>query len=779
MRMCYIAIFTSVFLTFSFPAAAQNLFYYTYGPKKISLEPSPDKISLRLAGSATRADVFRVLSPFGSVERVEAVSAVSELYVATIKQASVRDVVSTLRNQPAVEIANPVYLIEGAEAVPYDHFLTRFRPSVSREEVEALNRRYGVEIVRVSSATPGLYTFRVTPNSNRSVLELAQVYYESLPSLYSLPDFIMEIEFLGDPSDTYYTYQYYLNNSNGVDIDAPEAWGITTGVDPVTVAVLDQGVSSHEDLDSNRLVSGYDAFGTSGGAPGGNESHGMAAAGIATAAHNGIGIAGVAPNVNVMPIRISDDYGESTTVNGVAQAIDHAWSNGADVLSNSWAYPSCEPNLHPQVVDALQNALTDGRGGYGSVVVFAAGNNANRSSGNNGCVQFPANGAGVLAVGAVSEAGGIQDYSPRDTELDLVAPSGGIGSSLPDELCSGEYHRKMELSGDVWTLDIAGSAGYSPGDYRTCPPYNYTEYVWQTLAGEPTPTDHYSSHFGGTSAAAPQVSGIAALMLSSAAATTISANAVADTIRSTATDMGVSGYDQDYGYGRANAYNALFSLRLKDIDIAGPTCLEPNESGTFSAQTVSGVKSLHYQWYYYSECNTLSTASTGPEPMGPSCGSWTAYGGDQEQISVSNDTDFQLKVEAWDATNTTVISSIHYVTIDPYNACGFAKSANGPDSSPADAGPASKKPSQFVLRDNYPNPFNPATKIRFGMPEVAHVRLVIHNVLGREVARLVDERRAAGYHQVTFNSGDLPSGVYIYTITAGSFTDSGRMVLLK
>ncbi len=88
-------------------------------------------------------------------------------------------------------------------------------------------------------------------------------------------------------------------------------------------------------------------------------------------------------------------------------------------------------------------------------------------------------------------------------------------------------------------------------------------------------------------------------------------------------------------------------------------------------------------------------------------------------------------------------------------------------------------PSTFQLLQNYPNPFNPKTEIRSQMSEVRHVRLVIYDLLGREVAVLVDERRAAGDYQDTLDGSGLASGVYIYRLTAGSFVQSRKMILLK
>ncbi len=86
---------------------------------------------------------------------------------------------------------------------------------------------------------------------------------------------------------------------------------------------------------------------------------------------------------------------------------------------------------------------------------------------------------------------------------------------------------------------------------------------------------------------------------------------------------------------------------------------------------------------------------------------------------------------------------------------------------------------EFRLHPNFPNPFNPSTTIAYEIPVTADVRLSVFNVVGQEVAVLVNDMQVSGHHSVSFDAGTLPSGVYSHLITAGMFTRMGRMILLR
>ena len=88
-------------------------------------------------------------------------------------------------------------------------------------------------------------------------------------------------------------------------------------------------------------------------------------------------------------------------------------------------------------------------------------------------------------------------------------------------------------------------------------------------------------------------------------------------------------------------------------------------------------------------------------------------------------------------------------------------------------------PSDFKLYSNYPNPFNPSTKIRYAIPQTAFTMLKVYSITGKEVATLINEEKTPGVYEVNFDGANLSSGVYIYRLQAGNFTDVKEMVLLK
>ena len=98
---------------------------------------------------------------------------------------------------------------------------------------------------------------------------------------------------------------------------------------------------------------------------------------------------------------------------------------------------------------------------------------------------------------------------------------------------------------------------------------------------------------------------------------------------------------------------------------------------------------------------------------------------------------------------------------------------------PVSATPMAAVPTVFALHQNYPNPFNPTTEIKYDLPKDVYVTLKVYNVLGAEVATLVDADQEASFYTVQWDAKDLASGVYFCTLSAGDFNAVKKMVFLK
>ena len=235
-------------------------------------------------------------------------------------------------------------------------------------------------------------------NTGDEVINLCNTLFDNGVVSIAEPVFIRLIKSSTDP---FQNQQWYEQNNGqsggtvGADLKATLAWNLGYSGCGITVAVIDEGVDlNHADLSAN-LLSGYDATGNnSAGGCNAGDSHGTKCAGIIAAVHNNIGIEGIAYNSKIIPIRIAfkNTSGDWVTNDSwLSSGIDQAVSMGADILSNSWSGGS--PSI--QIDLAIQNAVTNGRNGKGSIVLFAAGN-------YNTALAYPASNPNVIAVGKLS-----------------------------------------------------------------------------------------------------------------------------------------------------------------------------------------------------------------------------------------------------------------------------------------------------------------------------------------------------------------------------------------
>ncbi len=293
----------------------------------------------------------------------------------------------------------------------------------------------------------------------------------------------------------------------------PEAWDLVEVSSDIVVAVIDDGVDlGHPDLN---LVKGFDPDGSTGG--GARGSHGTAVAGnVGAIKDNNKGVVGTAPGVKIMPV-----FSGGTTSN-MANAIDVAVANGANVLSNSWGWvgvPSTD--IENAIVDAIDKGVT---------VVFAAANGPDRPPFTYQ-VAFPASlnaTTDVIAVGA---------SSPTDEHK---SASSSDGSTFWGSSYVGEGPDVVAPSPWSYSTDRSGNAGYNDGS-----------------AIDPSDPDSkdYTPTFGGTSSSTPKVSGIVALILS--ANPGLTPKQVKEILRNSADDIDAPGIDDKTGAGRVNAEKAV------------------------------------------------------------------------------------------------------------------------------------------------------------------------------------------------------------------------------
>jgi len=302
-----------------------------------------------------------------------------------------------------------------------------------------------------------------------------------------------------DPDFSLYQWHYRA-------ISLPQAWDVSTGQDaPVTVAVIDTGISpSHPDL-AGELVPGWD-FVDNDSDPidtPARSSHGTHVAGtIAAATNNGIGVAGVSWGAMIMPVRVLDSGGNGSyflVMKGIEWAVQH----GAQVINMSLG-----GTIYPG--EAFEAIIRDAYS-RGIALVAATGNESSQT------VLYPAAFPEVIAVGATLRDNSLAPYSNVGPQVTVTAPGGNTAPYPPDGVFSTALRRVSTGSGYTW------ENGYE--------------------------------FMHGTSMATPHVSGLAALLLSRFGP--MSPDAVAALMSDTSMDLGVDGYDHDFGAGLVNAYAAL------------------------------------------------------------------------------------------------------------------------------------------------------------------------------------------------------------------------------
>ena len=535
-------------------------FYYAFGDK-IELSPIPNKQYIVKSEAVSKSKFESLLiDVLGNISIDWATENICRVEFLELKD---NDQIDQLLTDNSIVCINNAYLLsDNFEIGITNEVVIKFKDEVNSVERKELLENFGLNIAKSTK----IYDILTIPKS-KSTIKIANSLYETNFFEFAYPNIICKAESFGHyPNDPYFQYQFACHNTgqtvNGhtgsidADIDAPEAWNITKGSANIIVAVFDEGVTSnHPDLPNTRQIrlngSNFGSGNPDDPSPTGNSNHGNACAGVIGATmDNNIGIAGIAPNCKILPLR----WDSNTLPDGMADGIVFATDNGANIISNSWGYNSYVLNFLPAIVAAIEYAISNN-----VVVVFAAGNNARHYLCNDdGFVQFPANSyiEGLITVGASDRYDMQSDYSPTSSKIDVVAPSHRAypPESYSNLTCGGINGETLEM----WTIDIPGNVGYNPWPSSgTHPPT-----TGEILPNTGNDYFSYTGRFGGTSHACPVVAGVAALMLS--INPLLTPQDVYSTIVGTADKIGgyayINGRCSNTGYGRVNAYNAVVSL---------------------------------------------------------------------------------------------------------------------------------------------------------------------------------------------------------------------------
>ena len=541
-------------------AAAGNGLYYYYKGEKMPIAVDSSKLFILSSESFEETEEILESKYPGVSLAPQGRMNIEGFEVLEINgNADYKQLATLLKQDSIISCVNPVIL--SADSTPVyvgKTFVCRFHPSTSWITIDSLIKHYDLNTVRESEYMAGEYLLQIPDRADFSVFEISNSFYTLDLVDYCHPDFYAPVIYDSyQPQDYYYSYQKTIQMIVGFQGYENAAWEITKGDSNISVAILDDGFEFHEDLDTNRFLPGYD-FVDDDNDPSysytdSTEFHGMAIAGLIFGLHNNItphddpgskdatevsdfmSVAGLCPRCSFIPVRMFSEMAPSSQV---ALSINFAWQNGAAVINNCWTW-----NGDPvdNIDAAIDSAYQFGRNGLGWVVVLSAGN-------WSGEMKWPKTKETVFSVGAIDTNGIQYGYSCSSDSLDLVAPSGGCGIPRPGDTLEGF---------GVWTTDRMDDFGYIPLEYDRCRPINNVNYVCA---------------FQGTSAAAPLVSGTAALLLSRRP--DLSVAQVFDILKSSAEinislNPPITPPNYWYGYGMVHTLRALLAISRGDADNTG------------------------------------------------------------------------------------------------------------------------------------------------------------------------------------------------------------------
>jgi serine protease len=404
------------------------------------------------------------------------------------------------------------------------HIVVKFAPSVSARDMQLMARE--VDATRLAKPSYADFYYVRIPADVDPVAAAARLAEEP-DVVYAEPDAMVFPTYV--PNDPYYKYQWHFKK-----IGMEQAWDVNHGASSkVIVAVVDTGVAylnkgsfaQAPDLAGTSFVAGYD-FVWDTAEPIDFDGHGTHVTGtIAQTTNNGLGVAGMAFNAKIMPVKVlytdwdetwnaPDPYGASTTSRGIRYAVDH----GAKVINLSLG--SLGPNTATR--DAIQYAVSNG-----VFVAIAAGNEALRGNAPVWPASYAKNINGAVAVAALDYNLKRAPYSSIQDYVEIAAPGGDAS---------------VDVNGDGYGDGVLQQT-FDP-DAQAAGIFNRFAYVF----------------YQGTSMATPHVAALAAMMIDQGYR---SPGAIEAAMKQFATDIAPTGRDNETGYGVINPRATLRGLGLR------------------------------------------------------------------------------------------------------------------------------------------------------------------------------------------------------------------------